>query len=78
MGKDFSEHQEIFSNIEGKAGGSVPETGVTLTIIGHMIGLRPLVILNRLDANPLEVIAIYALGYLKGIGDEDLFFMYMW
>ena len=66
------------SPLRGRPEGVYQRRGATLTIIGHMIGLRHLVILNRLDANTLEVIAIYALGYLKGIGDEDLFFMYMW
>ena len=62
--------------MEGHTGGSVPEAGFTLTVIGRVRGRRSQVILNRLDSKPWEVLEIYVLGDLKGIGDEDLFLMY--
>ena len=78
MGKEFSEHLERFGAVEGKAGGSVPETGVTLTVIDCVRGLRPKVILNRLDAKPWEVLEISALVDLKDAEDEYSFPMNFW
>ena len=78
MGKDFSEHRESFGTVKGKSGGSVLDTGVTLNVNGSARGRCPQVILNRLDAKPWEVLEIYDLGVLKGVGDEYLFLMNWW
>ena len=50
VGNEFSKHQESFGAVESQAGGSVLDTGVTLTVISHVRGRRPQVVLNRLDA----------------------------
>ena len=78
MGKEFSEHWERFGAVEGKAVGSLPETGVTLTVIGCVRGRCPQVTMNRLDSSPWEVLDISAFGHLKGVGDKDLFLMNWW
>ena len=49
--------------------------GVTLTVIGHVRGRRSQKILNRLNANPWEVLDLSYLGDIKGVVDEDLFLM---
>ena len=78
MRKYFFGHWERFGAVKGQAGGSVPEMGVTLIVIGCMRGHLPQVIMNRLDSNPWEVLEISALGDLKGVGDEYLFLVYRW
>ena len=78
MGKELFWHQERFGGVKGKAGGSVPEAGVTLTVIGFVGGRRSQVIMNILDKNPWELLDIYALRDIMGVGDEDLILKYRW
>ena len=52
--------------------------GVKLTVIGCVRGLRSRVILNRHYTKPWEVLEIYSLGYLKGVGDKYSFFIIWW
>ena len=72
------EHQERFSAVKGKDGGSIPDTGITLTVIGRVRGHHPQVILNRLDAKTWEILDISSLGDILGEGDEDSLLMYRW
>ena len=51
--RSFSEYRERFGTVEGKAGGSVPETGVALTVIGCVRRRNPQVILDRLNTKPM-------------------------
>ena len=78
MQKEFFEHQERFGAVKGQDGGSVPEKGVMMNVIGRMRGRRPKVIINRLETKPWEFLEIPKLGYLNGVGDEDLLFLSRW
>ena len=49
-----------------------------MTVIGQVSGLRPQVILNRLNAKPWEVLDISALGDRKGVGEKYVLLMYRW
>ena len=77
-GKGVFEYRERFGASEGQDGGSVPEMGSTLIVIGHLRCIRPQVILNRLNAKPQQVLDISALGDLKDIGDKYALLIYMW
>ena len=46
------EHRERFGSVEGKVGGSVLETKVTVTVTVCVRGRHPQVILNRLNVDP--------------------------
>ena len=66
------------TNTKGQDGGSVPEAGVTLTVVGLVRGHHPQVILKGLDAKTWEVLDISSLGDILSVGDENSFLMYMW
>ena len=76
--RSFLSIRKGLSPPRGQARESLPETRFTLTVIGRVRGCRPQVILNRLDAKPWEVLEISALGYSKGVADENSFLVYTW